>query len=302
MRVGMPGAPGNFIAPVPLPRSSKCTFTATATPGVCQRAGRQSHIRDCGCGRRLWVAGSGSDPTRRSMSEVGAVEPSEVDLTLAARRRASVAAVAAGWGLLLWFQVVRQVVRLDPSPPMPEDPDERFIEFYVGNASRLAWIATAYALQWALMLVLLAAVVRAVCRRFDLAAILALLLAGAATAVYVVGEGVKVWPVVQGDVTEETVRRVLEPGVARALLESRDGLHAPAAVLLGISVLLIGWLLLRSGLRGRWVMAGLSAVSGGLALSSVVVGPDGFGPGLIFVLWGPVVPVLVLFGLRRLQS
>lgn len=36
-----------------------------------------------------------------------------------------------------------------------------------------------------------------------------------------------------------------------ALLESLDGLHAPAAVLLGISVLLIGWLLLKSGLRGR---------------------------------------------------
>ena len=230
------------------------------------------------------------------------MEPIEIDLTLAARRRASVAAVVAGWALLLWFQVVRQVVRLDPGPPMPEDPDERFIEFYLGNASRLAWIATAYTFQWALMLVLLAAVVRAVCRRFDLAAILALLLAGAATAVYVVGEGVKVWPVVQGEVTEETVRRVLDPGVARALLESRDGLHAPAAVLLGISVLLIGWLLLKSGLRGRGVMAGLSAVSGGLALSSVVVGPEGFGPGLIFVLWGPVVPVLVLLALRRLQS
>ena len=49
-------------------------------------------------------------------------------------------------------------------------------------------------------------------------------------------------------------------------------------------------------------MTGLSAVSGGLALSSIVVGPEGFGLGLILVLWGPVVPVLVLLALRRLQS
>lgn len=34
-------------------------------------------------------------------------------------------------------------------------------------------------------------------------------------------------------------------------------------------------------------MTGLSAAWGGLALSSVVVGPEAFGPGLIFVLWRP---------------
>lgn len=83
------------------------------------------------------------------------------------------------------------------------------------------------------------------------------------------------------------------------MVESRDGLHAPAAVLLGFSVLLIGWLLVRSGLWGHWVMAALSLLSGGLALSSIVVGPDGFGPGLVLVVWGVVVPWMLLVGLRR---
>mgnify|MGYP001765459309 CR=1 FL=1 len=237
-------------------------------------------------------------PTPPGIPRVAA-DLGESESTHAARRRASVAALIAGWGLLAWFLAIHQVVRMDPEAPMGSDPDERFIEFYVGNAERLTWSATVYTLQWVLMLVLVTAVVRAVCRRLDLAALLALLLAGAATAVYVLGEAVLVWPVAQEEATDQSVREVLDPGVARALLLSRDGLHAPAAVLLGVSVLLIGWLVWRSDLPGRWVMAGLSVISGGLALSSIIVGPAGLGPGLIFVLWGTVVPVLLLRGLRQ---
>jgi hypothetical protein len=98
-------------------------------------------------------------------------------------------------------------------------------------------------------------------------------LAGTATALYVAAEGVLSWPVVQTVRSAETVRRILDPGVARALVLSRGGLHAPASVLLGGSVLLIGWLLLRSELKGRWPMAAFSGVAGAFALSSIVVDP-----------------------------
>lgn len=222
--------------------------------------------------------------------------------TARARRRASVVAVVAGVGLVSWFQVIQLVVDLKPGAPAPEEPDEEFVEFFVGNLSRLPWYATLFTLQWVIMLVLFVAVVRATCSRFDLAAIAALALAGAATAVYVVAEGILSWPTVRAGITAEAVRHSLDPGVARALVESRDGLHAPAALLLGVAVLLIGWLLLSSRLWGRWVMATLSLLSGALAMSSIVVGPDGLGPGLIFLVWGIVVPIMLLVGLRRADA
>jgi hypothetical protein len=225
------------------------------------------------------------------------------DLEVArARRRASVVAVVAGLTLLLWFQITRLVVDLKPDTPGSDAPDDQFVEFYVGNASRLPWHATMFVVQWTVMLVLLAAVTRAVCVRFDLAAIVALLLAGGAMSIYTAAEGVLSWPVVQTEGSAESIRQMVDPGVARALVLSRDGLHAPAAVLLGIAVLLIGWLLLRSGLWGRWVAALLSLLSGGLAMSSIVVGPEGLGPGLIFVVWGVAVPLMLLVGLRRAEK
>jgi hypothetical protein len=131
-----------------------------------------------------------------------------------------------------------------------------------------------------------------------LAAIRAISLAGAATAIYVGAEGVRVWPVLAAtDMTAEKLRDNLDPGLARAAVLSRDGLHAPAGVLLGVSVLVIAWLLARSDLWGRLAMSVLAAVAGAFALSSVLVGPEGLGPGLILVLWGPVVAVLLLVGL-----
>jgi hypothetical protein len=80
---------------------------------------------------------------------------------------------------------------------------------------------------------------------------------------------------------------------------SRDGLHAPASVLLGIAVLISAWLLARSDLRGHWVMSALAVVAGAFDVASVLVGPDGLGPGLVFVLWAPVVSVLLLIGRHR---
>jgi CBS-domain-containing membrane protein len=71
---------------------------------------------------------------------------------------------------------------------------------------------------------------------------------------------------------------------------------------LGVSVLVIAWLLARSDLWGHWAMSLLGVLAGAFALSSLLVGPEGFGPGFIFVLWGPVVAMVLLVGRWRSRT
>jgi hypothetical protein len=217
-----------------------------------------------------------------------------------ARGRAGLLAAAAGLGLIPWFWIVQTVADLETPPPNAGESE--FVDFYGDNLSTITLSATLFVVQWVIVLVLVLGVVRAACRRLDLAAHLAVTLAGAATAVYVAAEGVLVWPVLAFGMTSDTLRENLDPGIAQATLLSRDGLHAPASVLLGISVLVIAWLLSRSELWGRCVMSILAAIAGAVALTSVMVGPEGLGPGLIFVVWGPVVAVLLLVGRWRLST
>lgn len=219
-----------------------------------------------------------------------------------ARRRAGLAAAVAGLALVPWFLVIGAIAGLRTLEPGVEAPAQDAVDFYVANFTRIPLNTTLFIGQWVIMLVLLVAVVRAACRRLDLAAILAITLAGAATAIYVAAEGVRVWPVLAFDMNAGKLRDNLDPGVAQAIVFSRDGLHAPAAVLLGVSVLVIAWLLARSDLWGHWAMSVLAVVAGAFAVSSVLVGPEGFGPGLILVLWGPVVAVLLLVGWWRSRT
>lgn len=221
---------------------------------------------------------------------------------VAARRRAGMVATVAGLVLLPWFLVIDLIAGFRPGSPPLGAPAEEFVDFYVENFSRIPLHITLFIGQWVIVLVLLVAVVRAACTRLDLAAILATTLAGAATAIYVGAEGVLLWPVPAADMTAGKLRDNLDPGLAQAAVLSRDGLHAPAGVLLGGSVLVIAWLLARSDLWGHWAMSVLAVLAGALALSSVLVGPEGFGPGLIFVLWGPVVAVLLLVGRWRSRN
>jgi hypothetical protein len=216
-----------------------------------------------------------------------------------ARRRAAIVAVVLGVALTPWFLAVSGVSAVQPDSPAPSDPSSAYVDFYAHNAERIAWNVTLMTMMWAVLLGTVIAVVRAGCRRLDTAAITATCLATAATGIYVMAEGVFAWPVVQGVRSEQLLTETLDPEVARALVESRDGLHAPAAVLLGLAVLVIGWLLLRGRLWGHWATAAISVVSGALALSSVVVGPEGLGPGLILLVWVVVVPILLLIGLWR---
>jgi hypothetical protein len=220
-----------------------------------------------------------------------------------ARRRAGVVAAVAGLALVPWFPLIDRMAGMRPESPEPAAPGQDFIDFYVDNFARIPLNTMLYVVQWVILLVLLVAVVRAACRRLDVAAILAITLAGAATAIYVGAEGVRLWPVLAASgMAADGLRDVVDPELARAAVLSRDGLHAPAAVLLGASVLVIAWLLARSDLWGHRAMSVLSAVAGAFAVSSVLVGPEGFGPGLVFVLWGPVVAVLLLIGRRRTRT
>lgn len=220
-------------------------------------------------------------------------------IDLATRRRAGLVAAVAGLVLLPWFWIVEAVAGLRPVPPPLGAPGGEFIDFYVDNFSRIPLNATLFIGQWAIILVLLVSVVRTAHDRLDLAAILSITLAGCATAIFVGAEGARLWPVMAADMSAPTLRDGLDPLLAQAAVLSRDGLHAPASVLLGISVLLLAWMLARSDLWGRVVMSGLAVIAGVFALSSVIVGPEGFGPGFIFVLWGPVTAVVLLIGRRR---
>jgi hypothetical protein len=151
---------------------------------------------------------------------------------------------------------------------------------------------------WVIWLILIVAVARAACRRFDVAAILAVTLAGAATAVFVAAEGILAWPAVLFDMTARGIRDNLDPGVAQAMVLSRDGIHATAIVLLGVSMFLVAWLLARSDLWGHWPLAVIAALAGIPATLHVLVGSEGLGPGLI-ILWGVVIGVVVPIGQRR---
>jgi hypothetical protein len=225
------------------------------------------------------------------------------DEVVAAQRRAALVAAVAGLVLVPWFLAIEPVAGFRPASPSVGAPAQDFVDFYVDNFSRIPLNSTLFIGQWVIALVLMVAVVRAACRRLDCAAIVAITLAGASTAIYVLGEGVRAWPVLSTtEMTAGELRDNLDPGLAQAALLSRDGIHAAAAVLVGVSVLVTAWLLAKSDLWGRWVMSVLGVLAGAFALSSLLVGPEGFGPGFIFVLWGPVVAVLLLAGRWRSRS
>lgn len=215
----------------------------------------------------------------------------------AARRRGSVVAAVAGLLLAPYFWVFSAFVGWPGwEAPPPGASASEFVDFYVNGTTQIPLVATAAIGSWAIWLTLVVSVVRAACRRFDLAAIMAITLAGASTAVYVAAEGVLAWPTI--GLTASELSQNLDPGVAQALVMSRDGLHAAASVLLGLSLFVVSWLLTRSDLWGHWLLAVVGFLAGVSACAAMIVGPEGMGPGGIMI-WGILVAVIVLIGRRR---
>lgn len=202
-----------------------------------------------------------------------------------------------------WFWLIEAVAALDPVSPPLGATDQELVDFYAGNVGRLPVTTTLFVAQWVLLLALLVSVVRVVAGGGrGVAATLATALATAACAVYVGAEGVRLWPLLAADLSAARVRADLDPALAASAVLSRDGLHAPAGVLLGAAVLVIAGLLAGSDVWGRWVLVGLAVVAGAVGLTSVVAGPDGFGPGVIMVLWAPVTGVLLAVGAWRRRA
>lgn len=218
----------------------------------------------------------------------------------AVQRRAGLVAAIAGLALAPYFWLATAVVGwpVDDAPPS-DAPAQAFIDFYADGSSEIPLRATAAIGSWVLWLVLIVAVVRATCRRLDLAAVVSITLAGAAIAIYVAAEGVLAWPTI--GTTNDDIAQHLDPGVAQALVLSRDGLHATASVLLGIAMLGVAWLLARSDLWGRWPLAVVAFLTAVSACTTMFQGSDPIGSGGI-LLWGIVVAVVVLVGRRRSRS
>jgi hypothetical protein len=235
--------------------------------------------------------------SRRDASQEEPQVPGRGDHASRARRRAGLGAAVAGLALVPYFWIATATVGwpADDAPPVGA-PATEFVRFYVEGFSRIPLTATVAIGHWALWLVLLVSVVRAACRDLDLAAILSITLAGASTAVYVAAEGVLAWPTV--GMTADEISENLDPGVAKAIVLSRDGLHAAAGVTLGISLLVVSWLLTRSDLWGHWLLAVVGFGAGVSACTSTVVGPDGIGAGAV-LLWGLAVAVVILGGRGR---
>lgn len=215
----------------------------------------------------------------------------------AARRRAAVVASLAGIALPVWFWISEAVWGLADLPETDAVPGQ-YVDFYVDNFSRFPANATAYVGLWVLVLVLLVAVVRATVSRIGLAAILAISLAGAATASTVMTEGVRVWPALTFE-TPEQLADTLDPVVAQALVLSRSGLHAPAVVLSGLAMLVIAWLLWGSDLWGHRTLAIITGLAGAATTAFMFFGPEG--PALT-IPWGIVMAMALLIGLRRRRA
>lgn len=219
---------------------------------------------------------------------------------VAVRRQAALVAAVAGIAQLLWFVVAGALTDTGADEPPVGAAAQDFVDFYVDNFTRIRMGAAAAVVLWVLILVLLVAVVRAACRSLDLAAILAITLAGASVACAVTAEGALAWPTLAVDMTAAKLPDNLDPGVAQALLLSRDGFLAAAAVLAGVSVLLIAWLLGRSDLWGHRPLAAVTAVVGAFAAAGMVLGTEGIGANLIGP-WGVATAVVLLVARRRLR-
>lgn len=211
-----------------------------------------------------------------------APEPDEtvlprVNPSVAAQRSAAVVAAVVAFVVPPWFIATLVVVGTYRNNYMPglDAPDRDFVQFYVDNFSRIPLTSTMFIIGWALILVVLVAVVRALTPRLTLPGILAVTFAGVSTAVSVASQGLFTYPTIAVEMTPERIPANLDPGVARFIVLSAEGVQNAGGVLMGAALLMVALVAARSTLWGHWVIAVLAAFMGAVGTLNMLLGGGG---------------------------
>ena len=206
----------------------------------------------------------------------GTVLP-RVEPSVAEQRAAVVVAAVVAVVVPVWFFGTLVVVGTYRNNYMPglDAPDRDFVQFYVDNFSEIPLTSTMFIIGWALVLVVLVALVRALTPRLTLPGILAITFAGVSTAVSVASQGLFTYPTIVFEMTAERIPANLDPAVARFIVLSTEGVQNAGGVLIGVALLMVALVAARSDLWGHWVIAVVAGLMGVVGTLNMVFGGGG---------------------------
>ncbi len=223
--------------------------------------------------------------------------------TVGERRSAALVAAVVAFVVPPWFMATLTLVGSYRDNYMPglDAPDRDFVQFYVDNFSKVPLTSTMFIVGWALVLMVLIALVRALNPRLMLPGILAITFAGVSTAVSVASQGLFTYPTLAFEMTAERIPANLDPAVARFIVVSTEGIQAAGGVLMGVALLMVALLAARSDLWGHWAIAVVAALMGLAGTLNMVLGGTG---SMIFgmIPFGIFVGVVLLIARSRLDS
>ena len=225
------------------------------------------------------------------------------DPTAAARRSAALVAAVTAFVVPPWFIATITVVGTykDNSMPGLDAPERDFVQFYVDNFSKVPLTSTMFIVGWALILVVLVALVRALTPRLTLPGILAVTFAGISTAVSVASQGLFTYPTIVFEMTAERIPANLDPAVARFIMLSTEAVQNAGGVLIGMALLMVALLAARSDLWGHWAIAVVAGLMGVVGTLNMVLG--GAGTMIVGMIpFGIFVGVVLLIARSRLHD
>lgn len=195
----------------------------------------------------------------------------------AARRSAALVAAVVAFVVPPWFIASLAMVGTYKDNYMPglDAPDRDFVQFYADNFSKIPLTSTMFIIGWALILVVLIALVRALASRMTLPGILAITFAGISTAVSVASQGLFTYPTILVEMTAERIPANLDPAVARFIVLSTEGIQNGGGVLIGMALLMVALLAARSDLWGHWAIAVVAVLMGVAGSLNMVLGGSG---------------------------
>lgn len=202
---------------------------------------------------------------------------SPTDLTVVARRSAALVAAVVAFVVPPWFIASLALVGSYKNNYQPglDAPDRDFVQFYVENFSKIPVTSTMFIIGWALILIVLIALVRALTPRLTLPGILAITFAGISTAVSVASQGLFTYPTIVLEMTAEKVPANLDPAVARFIVLSTESVQSAGGVLIGLALLMVALLAARSDLWGHWAIAAVAGLMGVAGTFNMVLGGSG---------------------------